>query len=271
MMFTLFMSLISTPSWINNLPESKEVIYSVGESNPTDQKEDALQKSWNSALIRIGISEFPELTQLSSKSTETLKNAEFERTAVQNFQLINWKGIHEMKTMGSPFIELDKQTKTFKVYRLLAWKKSDLKAAQEEARASLAKVKDSGEPVPTYKVPNSPENEQILENAINDNITYMQTVASNIDHINAKVAAVLAATKCGTQMSDLIHALGQPKHVTMGFGSQYVWTWGTFHVFSNNVGVDTFDQKFNDLARTDVIGFSSDLGREAAYMVCHPK
>ena len=63
---------LGTPKWVSKVPKSELFIYSVGESKGIENKDDALERAWISALLRLGMTQFPELGKLRSESEETL-------------------------------------------------------------------------------------------------------------------------------------------------------------------------------------------------------
>ena len=204
--------MIAMPSWVDHPPESSASVYIVGESIPCKQKEDALEKAWNSALIRIAMTEFPELIELTSTSKETLKDSEFERKTVQNFQLINWKGLREMKSLGSPFVSFDPKTELYTVYRLISWNKIDLKVSKLEADDDLEKLK-LGRDVKTYKLPNTPEDTDKEELALSDQMDQIRKLNLQIKSRDEMISKVLSELKCGTKVTDVIKILGQPDKI----------------------------------------------------------
>lgn len=270
MILITLMSIISTPSWIDHPPISADSIYMVGEGE-SFSKEDALQKAWNSALIRIGISEFPELNQLSAKSTETLTTAEFERTSIQNFQLISWKGIHELKSYNSPFASFDPSTKTYHVYRLLEWSKTALQTSQLEVSKSIEKFKKSSDAtIPTYKFPTSPEEQQKEEKKLSKQMEYLNARNSKLETRDNYIRNILMHLHCGTRVFDLTHMLGEPDSYEWS-GSEFRFTWGTYYVYSDMQGY-TFPTakaaRAYQIVRTNVKAYAEDLGRGTEIQLC---
>lgn len=201
------------PPWIDHPPEDHSYVYIVGESIPSKQKEDALQQAWNSALIRLAISEFPELIQLISKSRETLRDSEFERSTIQNFQLINWKGLREMKSLGSPFVSYDEKSGSYTAYRLLTWSLKDRDMAKKEANESLDKIKKSSEAiVKIYKVPLTPEEAELSELQISNQLDQLRRLNIQIKSKDEIVEKILKELKCGTKVTDVLSLLGEPDH-----------------------------------------------------------
>jgi len=246
MMLSLMYAIISiTPNWVDQVPEATNTIYIVGEGSSTS-KEEALDKAWNSALIRMATAEFPELIQLSSKSLETLTGSEFERSTVQNFQLINWKGIKEMKVHGSPFSDFNLKTETYTVYRLLAWSKADVEASKKEANDALAKIKASADAVvKTYKVPNTPEEAQLEEQVMMDQMMQLKAANLRASSRTGKLSQVMHGIKCGVTIQDLYKLLGAPDKsddffdTPSSFGNR---SWGQYEVtFSASMIKNIYD------------------------------
>lgn len=271
MMFITFMALISAPSWVDHPPVSSEFVYTVGEGEaPT--KEEALQKAWNSALIRLALVEFPELIQINSKSVETLKGSEFERTSIQNFQLISWRGIHELQSFNSPHIAFDSATKTYHVHRLLEWSKTSLNSAQREVGDALAKVK-LGEPVTTYKIPTSPEEDQKVEKQINESMIYLAKLNQNLDRDEKRIGSVLSQMKCGIQTGHLVDMLGDADSGEP-FYTGFMLTWGTYHVWTSGghgtrAGMAVREQG-RAVSMTDIIAYAPNFGTiTSAKRICN--
>lgn len=219
----LWMNLISTPTWVDQTPLSSEFVYTVGEGE-SSSKDEALQKAWTSALIRFALSEFPELNQLKARSVETLKGSEFERTSIQNFQLIQWRGIHEVKSNNSPTLIFDSSSKTYHVFRLLRWSIEEVKRVHEEIRLSLQKVKQ-GDPVPTYKIPMTSEEAQRAEKEIESQLEIIQRHNQKLLSRNEYIERVMERVVCGTTVGDLWKLLGKPDHRTYTASS-----WGRFSI-----------------------------------------
>ena len=76
------------PVWVKEIPKKREVKYFLGESLEMQNKEDALERAWVSALFRIGLTAFPETGILKTQSFETLTEADYKREFVMKLELI---------------------------------------------------------------------------------------------------------------------------------------------------------------------------------------
>ena len=95
---------VSIPPWVYSPPRSATEVYVVGEAKDIEQKDDALERAWVSGLIRMGMTQFPELGALRSESFETLHDANYKRQFVMQLEKISWVGLREVEDRGSPVI-----------------------------------------------------------------------------------------------------------------------------------------------------------------------
>lgn len=231
--FIMFMLTNTNPTWVQNPPTDSDYFYYVGEVTDIKDKDTALQKSWNSGLFRIATVEFPQLIQLSSNSRETLEHSQYERKAIEYFQLINWSGVQEVKTLGSPFVYFDKRTNGYTAYRLLRWSKAQLRASQTEASIALEKIKKADSSLKTFNIPQSPEIIGQEEGMFISALDRLQHLNNHIETKDAKLNKIMHNIKCGTTIHDIISILGTPdRQEEQYFGGIYYY-WGTYQITLN--------------------------------------
>lgn len=213
-MIPLFLLLTLTPTWVDHPPETKEFFYFVGEAEEAKTKDEALERAWNSALIRVGLTEFPELTEISSESLETLLGSTYKRESVQNLELINWRGVKEAKELGSPFVKYDSKLGTFFAYRLLKWPKSDMLASRVEATKAFQAMKKR-ETIDTHPMPRSPEAMTQKEEEMLNILQKLSSVQKAITTKDQLIEKVVSQLRCGVTADDVISVLGQPDEENM--------------------------------------------------------
>ncbi len=187
------------PSWANRVPAPDTSVYFVGESNGSADKEEALSKAWASALVRIGMSEFPELSQVATSHVETLNGNQSSRGLVLHLEQVNWAGVTEVKEQGSPVLFWDENEGGYRAFRLLKWDRGQMALAHR----SITKKKNHSLPVPPEMMVR--EEQQIVE------------AVAEIQLINAKnqwkeklYNKVFSELKCGATIADVIGVLGAP-------------------------------------------------------------
>jgi len=196
------------PDWVTRLPVEPGVLYFVGESS-AQEKELAMERAWYTALVRVGTTEFPELTQLKTQSTETLEKSSYERRAVAHLQYIDWTGVKEVKEKGSPFVIAGSEKGTFVAFRLLKWSQKDIERSRKKVTTSLA-IKSSS---PSYIIPSSPESQlDAQENTVQE-LVKVNFLNRKIAERNLKLEMVMKKLKCGTTISDLEAILGHADQV----------------------------------------------------------
>ena len=209
---------LNTPKWVFSSPKSDQFIYSVGESKGIENKDDALERAWISALLRLGMTQFPELGKLRSESEETLHSASYNRKFVVQLESINWSGLVEEEKSGSPFVNFDEKSKTYTVYRLIKWSKKNLALS----RASINQKKKN-------KIPISPEISRKAEEEVISEIQKINSLNKKIGNRTAFLAKILNRAKCGVSVDDLANILGSPDRTET---CEYFW--GTFQVWTCN-------------------------------------
>lgn len=212
---------VRPPDWITRPPQFPGYQVFVGESQGSKRKEDALEKAWVSAFVRAGMTEFPELSIVSSRSIENLKTASYERDFILQLERINWRGIREATGYGSPFVTWDSETGSYTVYRLLKWSEHDM----ELARAQL-KLNEM------HELPASPESIRMDQAQMEKAVHAVQAVNAKVDRRNALLQKVFNEMKCGVTLSDLIKILGPPERSNPynGLIVEKEYSWGQFTV-----------------------------------------
>ncbi len=211
------------PDWVGNPPEDTRYQYFMGESPEVSGKEDALERAWISTLIRIGMTQFPEVSKLSSLSVESIKDADYQRKFVMSLEQIDWTGIREATEKGSPFVVEDLENGTYRVYRLLKWSKK----AMDKARQKIAANE-------SHQIPKPPEEVQNQENIMIDAVREINSINRENAKRSAKITPVMKAVKCGVTVHDLIRVLGAPDK-QRGIDCSTCdksYFWGTFQVES---------------------------------------
>lgn len=187
------------PSWTTKTPASDSSLYVVGESVGSADKEEALSKAWASGLVRLGMAEFPELSQVAAANVETLQGNSATRGLVLHLERVNWTGLTEVKEQGSPIVYWDESDGSYRAYRLLKWNRTQI----ESARAQLKKNAPHAIPLPPEMLVD--EEQKIVE------------AVSEVQRINARnqwkeklYTKVFGQLKCGATIADLIKVLGAP-------------------------------------------------------------
>lgn len=241
------------PIWVKSPPDDSQFVYFVGDAGGGD-KEDVLERAWYSALVRIGMTEFPELTKLRSRSRETLEKASYERNVVINLQYIRWTGIAEAKDKGSPFIYRDPKTKGLAVYRLLKWAKQDVRTAHNAIKQKLDTDDAKTE---KFAIPDSPEVAEEQESDAIEAVRKIKALGRGIASRDAELKLVIDNVKCGMTIRQLTEILGKPN----GVSSQHSWEqpnfyWGTYQVSIDQAGMGV------------IKGIKTDLGDGKYRPVC---
>lgn len=227
------------PVWLNNPPRDNGIIYVVGESRNIENKDDSLERAWVSGLLRIGMTQFPELGSLKSASNETLQSAEYKRDYVLALEQINWKGLQEADELGSPFTEFNEESNTYSTYRLLKWTKKEI----ESARGKIKQKK-------SFEIPPSPEESLKKQDSIVNEVVAIQAINRKIIERDKFVRAVLLKATCGVSLTDLRKVLGYPDRESPSNDSSYsyelVYYWGTFEVtqYKRNAYVTSINENF---------------------------
>ena len=211
------------PGWVRNMPKSDLYKYSVGESNNETTKDGALNEAWVNSLVKLGLSEFPELSKLSLKFKESLYGTESENLYESGLEYVNWRGIEEVKDLGSPYIIYNEATETYKVYRLLKWSKKSIVTNKLQHQKNMK-----------YQMPPSPEkfDSAVIEET--SALVKLNSLNKEIEKSNAYYGSVLMKVKCGITIHQLKSILGNP-HTSSdttprSYGFYITVTWGTYRV-----------------------------------------
>ena len=209
------------PHWIEHLPIAVGTHFFLGESHDSATAEEGLERAWVSAFVRIGMTEFPELARITSRSVEDLKGTAYERRFSLRLERINWDGVKEAKEFGSPFTELDPESGKFSVYRLVKWSDQDMASAKKQLNSSRQ-----------FQLPISPETQRLSEDRIIRSIRAIHGLNDQVKKRNAVFEKVFAEMKCGVTLDDLIGILGPPDRSNPynGGSSEKEYYWGQFKV-----------------------------------------
>lgn len=189
----------SAPAWVYSLPRDPRFVYTLGEARNLEKKDDALERAWISGLLRIGMTQFPELGSLRSESMETLRNADYKRQFVMQLDRIDWRGLREVEEMGSPFVTFDEESGQFSAYRLIAWARTDIVAA----KARISKSRKN-------TVPDSPEVARKIEEDLVKEVREIRELNRKIGNRDEFVGKILRQARCGVTIEDLFRILGSP-------------------------------------------------------------
>jgi hypothetical protein len=211
---------LDAPGWLDVPPKKMGYRFFVGETHGVARKEDALEKAWISAFVRIGMTQFPELTRIKTESTETLKDADYKRQFAMSLELVDWTGIAEATEYGSPYIREDEKTGEYSVYRLLKWTDADMERARKTIHAAKR-----------HEIPGAPET---LEPHLVDAVQKMKSVATTIAEKNSVLTKVFRQVRCGVKIADLRKILGKPDWQSPYDSEPRTYRWGTFHVEADN-------------------------------------
>jgi hypothetical protein len=206
------------PSWVLDLPSKMGVRFFIGEYHGFGNKEEALEKAWVSAFVRIGMTQFPEVSLLSSESVETLKSAQYKRKFVMKLEMVDWTGVAEATEFGSPYVSKEGTSGEYTVYRLLRWSESDI----EDARKKIKEAKK-------YEIPPTPEMLSTAEKGLVEAIVKMKKVVRKIATRDSTIGKILGEVKCGVKISDLRKVLGEPDWKSDSFDPRS-YRWGTYGV-----------------------------------------
>lgn len=205
------------PSWVETLPVSTTHVFVVGEGL-SENKDDALEKAWVSGLLRIGMTNFPELGTIHSQSNETLHDSNYQRQFTLQLNKLNWTGLKEVE--GSPFVTTDDGK--YAVYRLLKWSKTDIEVARKNIKKNLQ-----------YFIPDSPEITRRHEDELIDEERKIRDLNRKLTNRDAFVTRVIGEVKCGATVENLIAILGPPDRESSHNGMNLLpdeYYWGTFKV-----------------------------------------
>lgn len=209
------------PYWIDKSPSAGGTRFFLGESHGSETREEGLEKAWISAFVRIGMTEFPELSKITSRSVENLKGSTYERRFSLRLERIDWAGVKEARELGSPFVERDPDTKKISVYRLVKWSDRDIASAKKQISSARQ-----------FQLPSSPEAKLYNEERLIGAVRAIQSVNSKVGKRNEMLAKVLGEVKCGVTLDDLLAVLGPPDR-TNPYNSAFSekeYYWGQFKV-----------------------------------------
>jgi len=186
------------PTWVKRPPSDESRAFVVGEAAAAD-KDDAMAKAWASALVRLGMAEFPELSRVGSTTTESLHGGSSTRELALHLEQVRWAGLTEAKDLGSPLVYWDESDGSYRVYRLLRWDRARI----EEARAQLGRGRRNGLPMP-------PELQIREEQRISEAVSDIQRINARNTYKETLYRKVFGELKCGATIADLIKVLGAP-------------------------------------------------------------
>src|SRR6185437_15552380 len=169
------------PAWLETVPRSAGYHFVIGEAEGAETREQALEKAWVSAFVRLGMTEFPELTRISSQGVETLHGSQFERRFAVNLEGIDWTGVREATELGSPFVVYDRQHQQFLAFRLLKWGASDIASARKSLKS--AKRHPLAQPLASL-LPPAPEATTREQQALVDAVRQVQRLNHRINYRN---------------------------------------------------------------------------------------
>lgn len=181
------------PSWIHDLPQPSDAVQVVGESEAVLSKQEALEDAWANALLRLGLTQFPELSRVESRSIESLKHSDYRRSLTLRFEHIDWTGLQEVSQFGSPYIE--RTGNRYRAYRLLRWKKSAI--ADSRAQMKRNGLLDLDPPALSKR-----------------SLTLAHQSVNQLNRETQKrdreLAKIFQDLKCGVTVKNMIALLGRP-------------------------------------------------------------
>lgn len=202
----LFSTTEDAPSWAHSPPRQSDAHFFVGESHGSRDKDEALERAWISALTRVGMTQFPELVQVSTRSTENLASADTEREFTLRLEQVDWSGVREAGDKGSPWI-LRRDDGTFTVYRLLKWPNGLMDAARKRLLRAEKRPMDRM-------------------------LRQLKIVNERVDKRDRALKRIFDQVRCGVKVSDLTTILGSPDSVNpynpMRVEKEYFW--GSYRV-----------------------------------------
>lgn len=210
---------VSLPTWVKRPPETPGFSFFVGESSELDEKEEALEGAWANSLVRIGMSEFPEVSRVTTRSVETLSEVDYKREFILKLELVDWTGVKEATELGSPFLE--NRNGKWVAYRLIKWSHQNI----SEARKKIKLDKKFG-------IPLSPEAMRTRETELVAAVRAIDSLNQRIGDRNKEVWQVLGRIKCGVTVQDLQKILGPPDR-TSGLNCNLCdqnYFWGNYKV-----------------------------------------
>lgn len=211
------------PPWLETVPHAAGYHFVMGEAEGASSREQALERAWVSAFVRLGMTEFPELTRISTRGRETLKNSQFERNFAVNLEGIDWTGVKEATELGSPYVIYDRKHSQFIAFRLLKWGASDI----SNARKNLKTAK-------RHSLPPAPEASTREQQALVDAVRQVQKLNHRIGYRNAYLDRVFSELKCGVTLEDLTNILGAADRANPYNGHlvEKEFFWGDYQVTS---------------------------------------
>jgi len=124
------------PSWAANPPRDGAFRYYVGEFEGDGGMDEALARAWASGMLRAGIVEFPNVSDVEATAQESLHGTRFERRFAVALGAIDWRELDEAREMGSPHVAVDERSGRLRVHRLLRWRQSAIAAARRSLNAA---------------------------------------------------------------------------------------------------------------------------------------
>lgn len=126
----------SLPEWIQVRPKDEAQFYLlIGESHGQKNIQEALQEAYINALVTFGIEMFPELISVQGNSIETQNSIEFRQQSFSKLSDINWAGLSEDSSKGSPVVIRQGNDKV-DIYRIFRFPKDAFIKQKTQLKAS---------------------------------------------------------------------------------------------------------------------------------------
>lgn len=207
---------VEYPSWVSSTDETVKIVSKVAFSDFFDSKEEALNSAWWNAVVRMGITHFPELMNISETSSESLEEESYSRDTSVNFNLINWEGLKEHS--DSPFVIYDLKKKKYKAVRRIEWSQDRIKSAK-----NAIKLKKS------YILPSAPE---LRSRDIAEVMNKLSIIQEEHVRESNKILTVLKNLHCGMTIEELKEIFGKPdsSYYVILDNTQKSYNWRNFSV-----------------------------------------
>ena len=207
------------PFWVEHPPQTADTRYFVGEATHSPTKDEALASAWASALVRIGMAEFPELSTVQVEMSEHLRGASHERKFAMRLELVDWSGLQEATELGSPAVVWDDNFGRYRVYRLVRWGKDDIENARRKVRSRRI-----------HALPVAPEAARRDEQKLVEAVRAVQALNERIERKDDLLKKVMGMVRCGATVSDLASILGPPDRSNPYARLEREYLWGSFEV-----------------------------------------
>lgn len=206
---------LPAPFWLEHSPTHPSEVYFAGEAMNAPTKDEALERSWLSALLRFGQVTFPELSQIKSSTTEGLRDSHSDHRLRIDLRYVNWVGVSEAKEFGSPRL-IQNPDRSWTAFRLLKWDKDHI----TDARAKISKLE-------LFGLPMAPEAEEREIEAVLE----LRNLNQELLMRNQRLEKVFAEVPCHLRISNMIQLIGKPDHVMQShITSEFHYVYGSFQV-----------------------------------------